>query len=93
MTTDDTLHPRAGDPPTSQHGINRTIPLRSRVLVAAFQLVWFNDTELTQQVNRDHHVADRNVVARTRLSLEKQGYIVRMARHEDQTQLTFRVVT
>lgn len=90
---DDTLHPRAGDPPTSQHGIDRTIPLRTRVLAAALDLVVFTDTELARQVNRHQHYADRNVIARTRLTLEKNGMVQRLPRRIDDRELRFRVVS
>ena len=88
--TDDTLHPRAGNPSTSWGGIERTMSLRDRVLTAGLFLVVFNDTQLTKHVNRFRHVADRNVVARTRLSLEKQGHFERIP-HGDENQIKFSV--
>lgn len=92
MTSDHSLHPRSTDPITSRHGVQRTIPLRMRVLTAAEQLVEFTDTELTRQVNMYGHIADRNVVARTRLSLERQGHIERRPLTIEDEQLTFRLV-
>ena len=81
------------DPITSVHGVAQTKTLKQVVLQAIFDHMPmpFNDTQLTQAVEglMDARIG-RNVVARTRLTVEREGLIRRLPIEDaDQREMQF----
>ena len=70
----DPLVARATDPETSDAGVKRVRTLKHMVFIAAAGLGGeFTDTDLTKQIHWEFNKRiDRNVVARTRLNLERE---------------------
>lgn len=89
-------HARVSDPVTSHRKVRRTVHDQSKkaqVLNAAATLLVFTDTQLTRQVEHaTNERQQRNVIARTRLTLEGEGFIERVEETTDGVELRFRFV-
>lgn len=89
--TPDPHKARHTDPETSNAGVERTRSLKTMVFIAAVELGGnFTDTMLKKQVKHSYYKdIDRGVIARTRLALERDGKLRRLASHDDDIELQF----
>lgn len=88
----DPLLPRWTDPATSLAGVRRVLTVKGRVMHAAEQLHTFNDSELRSQYEHEYETRiDRGIIARTRLTLEREGRLERLELGEHDREVRYRV--
>lgn len=93
METTDPLVPRSTDPATSHAFKHKVLSQRDKMMTCAVMLYEFTDSELRDQYEHTFETRiDRGVVARTRLTLERLGRLMRLPLGADDHEVRFRVV-